>query len=329
VGGSVVYTASGTVAASATGTLSNTATVAPPAGVTDPAPGNNSATDTTVLTPAVDLAITKSDGLASAVPGESVTYTITISNGGPLDAVGAGVADTFPPELSNVAWTCEASAGASCTGSGSGDLSDTVTVPVGGHVTYTVTADIDPGAVGSVANTAGVQPAAGMVDPVPGNNSATDVDALTPVTELYGHLNDWVCWHWPGESTTYTLSAFNDGPSHAMGSTVVDYPAPILNDVTWTCTAAGGASCPSSGAGAINETVDLPVGGSVEFLLSGTIDQNATGWLVNEALLTPPSGASDPTPSNASMSDWDALEPAVFCDGCEDGTTGGWDGPSP
>ena len=104
-----------------------------------------------------------------------------------------------------------------------------------------------------------------------------------------------------------------------MGSTVVDNPPAILTGVTWTCTAAGGASCPASGAGDINETVDLPVGGSVEFLLSGTVDPGAGGWLINEAAVTPPAGAIDPTPYNASMRDWDALEPAIFCDSFDGG----------
>jgi hypothetical protein len=109
-----------------------------------------------------------------------------------------------------------------------------------------------------------------------------------------------------------------------MGALVVDNPPPILTGVTWICTAAGGASCPASGVGAINEIVDLPVGGSVEFELSGTVDPGAAGWLINEAAVTPPAGAMDPTPHNASMRDWDALEPAVFCDSFNGGTTGGW-----
>ena len=46
VGSTVTYTVTGTVSASATGTLVNTATVATPAGVTDPTPSNNTATDT-------------------------------------------------------------------------------------------------------------------------------------------------------------------------------------------------------------------------------------------------------------------------------------------
>src|SRR5262249_14775038 len=43
-------TLTGTISASATGTLSNTATVTAPGGITDPTPGNNSATDTDTLT---------------------------------------------------------------------------------------------------------------------------------------------------------------------------------------------------------------------------------------------------------------------------------------
>lgn len=329
VGGSLVYTATGTVSAAATGTLSNTATVAPPPGVTDTNPNNNSATDITVLIPVVDLAITKSDGVASAVPGESVTYVITVSNGGPHDAVGAVVADSFPGELGNVVWTCEASSGAVCTASGSGDIADTVTVPVGGTVTYTVTADIDPGALGEVENTAGVQPSTGAADPEPSNNVATDTDILTPVTELHGYLNNRVCWLWPGESTTYTLAVVNDGPSDAMGTMVADSPPTILTGVTWTCSAVGGASCPASGTGVINETVGLPAGGSVEFLLSGTIDPGAFGWLINEAYAAPPAGAVDPTPRNAAFTDWDALEPPELCDGFEAGDTGGWTSTTP
>jgi uncharacterized repeat protein (TIGR01451 family) len=48
-GQSITLTLNGTVSASATGTLTNTATVAPPSGVTDPTPGNNTATDNTAV----------------------------------------------------------------------------------------------------------------------------------------------------------------------------------------------------------------------------------------------------------------------------------------
>ncbi len=49
-GGSATFTLNGTVATSANGTLANTASVAAPAGTTDPTPGNNSATDSDLVT---------------------------------------------------------------------------------------------------------------------------------------------------------------------------------------------------------------------------------------------------------------------------------------
>ncbi|MDG4556634.1 MAG: DUF11 domain-containing protein, partial [Candidatus Contendobacter sp.] len=61
--------------------LSNTATLS--STTTDPDPGNNSATATTTVANSADLAITKTDGVANATPGGSVTYTIVASNAGP------------------------------------------------------------------------------------------------------------------------------------------------------------------------------------------------------------------------------------------------------
>jgi uncharacterized repeat protein (TIGR01451 family) len=102
VGSTITYLVSGTVSASATGSLVNTATVTAPGGVTDPTSGNNTATDTDTLTPEADLQITKTDGVTTAVPGESVTYTVVARNLGPSAVTGATIADPFPGTLSFV-----------------------------------------------------------------------------------------------------------------------------------------------------------------------------------------------------------------------------------
>jgi hypothetical protein len=67
--------------------------------VTDPTPGNNSATDSDTLTPQqANVGITKTDGVTTAVPGGSrSTYTITASERRPEQRPPlATVADTFP-----------------------------------------------------------------------------------------------------------------------------------------------------------------------------------------------------------------------------------------
>jgi uncharacterized repeat protein (TIGR01451 family) len=78
--------------------------------VTDPTPGNNSATDSDTLAGSADLSVTKTDGVTTATAGGSVTYTITASNAGPSNATGATVADTFPASLT-CTWTCTGGVG--------------------------------------------------------------------------------------------------------------------------------------------------------------------------------------------------------------------------
>ena len=87
------------------------ATVTAPGGVTDPTPGNNSATDTDTLNPSADLAITKTDGVTTYTPGNTVTYTVVVSNAGPSTATGATVADTKPGQVSQWTWTCSGATG--------------------------------------------------------------------------------------------------------------------------------------------------------------------------------------------------------------------------
>jgi len=308
-GGAVTYTASATISGSATGTLSNTATVSAPGGVTDPTPGNNSATDTDTLSASADLAITKTDGVTTATPGGSVTYTITASNAGPSNAPGATVTDTFPASLT-ATWTCVGAGGGTCTASGSGNISDTVNLPAGGSVTYTASASISSSATGTLSNTATVSAPGGVTDPTPGNNSATDTDTLSASADLAITKTDGVTTVTPGGSVTYTITASNAGPSSAVGGTVADtFPAVLT--ATWTCVGAGGGTCTASGSGNIDDTVNLPAGGSVTYTASVTISPSATDSLSNTATVSAPSGVTEPDPANNSATDTDTLSPSA------------------
>src|SRR5204862_373017 len=130
-----------------------------------------------------DLSITKTDGVTSATPGGSVTYTITASNGGPGPVLGATVADPLPGIVS-CTWTCVGAGGGTCTAAGAGTINDTVNLPAGGSVTYTASCTINPSATGSLSNTATVAAPGGVTDPTLGNNSANDTDTLAPSANL-------------------------------------------------------------------------------------------------------------------------------------------------
>ncbi len=308
-GAAATYTAVCDLATSATGDLVNTATIVPPAGVDDPDPADNSATDLDALTPKADLGITKDDGIEEAVPGETVTYTLIASNSGPSDAVGAAVSDPFPSGL-DCTWTCVASAGAACTaGPVAGDLVDSVDLAVGATATYTATCLIDSAATDSVVNTAAIAAPSGTTDLNGSNDSATDADTLSPQADLEITVDDGAATAIPGVVVTYTATAINHGPSDAPGAIVSDAWPVELEAVTWTCAASAGAACTTAGSGDLADTVDLPAGSSVTYTAAGTLDAAATGTLSNTATVEAPDGVPDPDSADNSASDVDQLVP--------------------
>lgn len=299
-GASVTYTAICPISAGATGTLVNTATVS--SAVADPVSGNNSATDTNTLGTSADLSITKTDGVAGVTAGSTTTYTIVASNAGPNAANPVTVADTFPAACTSVSWTCAGTGGGTCTASGTGNINDgTVNLPSGGSVTYTAACQISGAATGTLSNTATVSSA--VSDPNTANNSATDIDSITGSADLSITKTDNVTSVAAGSSTTYVIVASNAGPGASVAVVADTFPA-ACTSVTWTCTSAGGGTCPNaSGTGNINELPSLPVGGSATYSAVCAISAGATGTVVNTATISSYKGSSDPSPANNSATD--------------------------
>ena len=188
VGGSVTYLVSATVSDSATSNILNKVTVTAPTGTTEINTANNTATDEDTLLPGVDLSITKTNNATSVTANRNTTYTIVVSNAGPNAANGATVTDTFAALLSNVTYTSVASGGATGnTASGSNNLNETVNLPSGSSITYTVQGLVDAAAAGqTLVNTATVTAPNTVTELNPNNNTATDTD---PIDELLAQLS--------------------------------------------------------------------------------------------------------------------------------------------
>ena len=144
-------------------------------------PGSLQAAATaSVVVNATDLSITKTDGVQTLGALDTTTYSIVVSNLGTNDAIGATVTDNIPAPLI-CEWTCVGANGGTCTASGTGNISDTVTIAAGGSLTYTATCDLNDFAGVTLVNTATVSH---VTDINAENDSASDTNIVIPSETL-------------------------------------------------------------------------------------------------------------------------------------------------
>ncbi len=119
-----------------------------------------------------DLVVGMSANPPAYTPGGTLVYTVTVANSGPSAAT-ATVVDIFPATYTGVSWACQVTGGATCTASGNGNITENISLPQGGAVTYIVSGTVAPGTTGSLTNTATAVVGSPVTDPVSNNNTAT------------------------------------------------------------------------------------------------------------------------------------------------------------
>lgn len=276
--------------ASATGTDSVTGT-----------PLSDDDTSDVSTPPAADLTVAKT-GPATFVPGQSLTYTIVVSNSGPTDVTGARVVDTLSPSLTATSVTVAYTGGASGPATlPAGNLDALVALPVGSRATFTITASIAANALAALANTATVTNPAGVPDPNPQDNTSTITSTPTPVADLsiVKRPRGGSTAYTPGQPVVYEIIVSNTGPSRAVQAVVSDpLTSPVISSATWTASGGSGFTGQTSGSGSISQTIDLDPGATVTYIVTVQTNQTATASLVNTARVTPPAGTTDPDPDD-------------------------------
>ena len=162
-----------------------------------------------------------------------------------------------------------------------------------------------------LTNTATVTAPDDIADPVPGNNTALDTNALAVQAQLSVRKTLLSASPVPaGGLVQYRIEVTNAGPSVATGVEVVDRVSPLLGAVTWTCTGATAASrcAQASGSGnAIDVVVTLGVGDSVVLQVEARAPGSTPATVpANTVELVLPAGMTDPVPADNS-----ATAPAI------------------
>jgi uncharacterized repeat protein (TIGR01451 family) len=183
------------------------------------------------------------------------------------------------------------------THAGTGNISDSVNLPGGSSVTYTVVAQLQSSAMGTLTNTATVTSPPGFSDTDPGNNSATDTDALDPDDGLtITKIDDDHGSVTAGTPITYTIVVTDEGPSDTSHLSVVDsLPVQGLTNISSPNLPTGVTFSPATDSWSL---ASLPTGQSVTLQLAGTVPSGATGpTYVNTATASatdaPPVSATD------------------------------------
>jgi len=240
-----------------------------------------------------DLSLTKSVDNAEPNEGDTIVYTITLSNAGPSTGTGIQVTDALPASLTYVSDN-----GGAAYNSGTGVWS-VASLASGGSISLAITATINIGTAGStITNTAEVT-VAGQPDPdsTPNNNDPGEDDqssiALT-VQSADLVVEKTVDNPTPNEGDTivYTITLTNDGPSDATGVTLGDL-LPV--GVTYVSDDGAGAYDPFTSVW----TVGALANGEIATLnITATVDADTASTTITNMAEVTTSDQPDPDPTN-------------------------------
>jgi uncharacterized repeat protein (TIGR01451 family) len=277
-----------TVMPTAAGVITNTVEVG--GAELDPHAEDNAAQARTTVGTA-DLQVAKSAASDPVLLGSPLTFTISITNGGPDVATGVHLTDTLPSGVTLESavpsqGVCQGTSPLTCT-LGTLDL----------HATATVTVVVGTLTEGGMTNRVSV--AGDQADPNAINSAATVSVTVDPAADLWVSKSVAPGAVEVGDTLTYTLVVTNKGPSEATGVTLTDTLPLSVTDVL---------AVPSQGScNEVNGAVVCDLGDLAHdaFAVVGIVlETTAEGMFVNVARVA--GNEADPELSN-NMDEVDAM----------------------
>jgi hypothetical protein len=231
-------------------------------------------------TPGDRVAVSLTAPLQSLPGGAAFNMTMRISNPGSTNATNVRVQLDMGFAFSRGGAVCAARNGAVCPTSSTSF--DVATLPAGSELEFTIAVFVSSGASGPNNTVATVT----ADDETPGANNEARlmISAYTP--DVFVSMQT-AGSNYSGSIANYPMRVGNDGPDTARDVIIENVvgPGQMLSSVT--CTASGGAVCPTS-LGAIMTIPTLPNGGSLDFVIAASIAPDVIGVISNTLRVSAP-----------------------------------------
>ncbi len=285
-----IITITGQISSGVSGILTNTAEITSTS--VDSDTSNNTSTATLTVNGA-DLAVGKWVISILPIEGETITYTIVITNNGPNTATNVVISDVLPTGITYGGLVTGSPSQGSYS-SGSMGVWQGITLTNGVTASLVYTATIDNGTAGhTLVNTVAISSS----DAEDGNTANNSTSASVTVSTFDLTISKDAVRS--DEVITYTIIAQNNGPTAAPGAIISDsLPAGVLS-FTWSCSSSTGVTClTSNGTGLINEaTGAFPAGEQLVYTVRATA-VNSTAVVTNTTTITSTTGSGDSDSTN-------------------------------
>ena len=191
----------------------------------DPNPANNQATGSVSFRGSADLGLTKSDAPDPVTAGQTLTYTLSVTNSGPSAAPNVVVKDVLPKEVALVSATPSqgACAGTTVPGDPAQPLTCTLdTIASGAGATITVIVTVDPATANGAILVNNASVASDYADPNNANNVSTALTTVLTRADLTIVKSSDADTYKPSSRITYRIDVTNNGASVARAVVVTD-----------------------------------------------------------------------------------------------------------
>ena len=255
----------------------------------DPDDTNNSASEDTNVNTEADLSVAKTDDPDPVIAGNSLTYTVTVTNNGPSDATGVELTDTLPAGVTFALGTPDQG---TCNEAGGIVTCDLGTIVNGASVDVTIEVTVDSSTINTLTNNASVTTT--IIDPNAANNTVDEDTTVTTEADLSVAKTDDFDPVIAGDTTlNYTVTVTNNGPSDATGVELTDT---LPGGVTFVSATPDQGTCNEASGTITCDLGTIQNGASSTVTIEVTIDASTTGILTNMAEVD--SNETDPDTNN-------------------------------